>query len=282
MSILRSRLRVVAGIGSAVLVSALWDAPSIAQLVEQTSPPNFSGNGWINENTFNGGGLVAIPGQQYFRQDPRYPHVANNRGQQPTYWIADLASNPNVKPWAKEVMKKDNEEVINGKIAYTARSSCDPAGVPGFDQFGFQPHFFLQEKNKVTMIFGGDQQVRHVYLNVPHSVNPQTSWYGESVGHYEGDTLVVDTIGLKTGTHVDNFRTPHTDKLHVIERWRIIEADSILEVTFTVDDPDTFEKPWSAKQRFRRVTTPYSEEVCIEGNLVLHQWQLHIAGKADF
>ena len=282
MSKLNSRARVLAGAGSAVLAFAGLIAPSSAQFAEQTSPANFSGNGWINEGTFNGGGLVAMPGQPYFKQDSRYPHVPNNRGRQPTYWIADLASNPNVKPWAKEVMKKDNEEVLNGKIAYTARSSCDPGGVPGYDQFGFQPHFFLQEKNKVTLVFAGDQQVRHVYLNVPHSLNPKPSWYGESVGHYEGDTLVVDTIGLKAGTHIDNFRTPHTDKLHVIERWRIIEADSILEVTFTVDDPDTFEKPWSAKQRFRRVTTPYTEEVCIEGNLVLHQWQLHIANKSDF
>ena len=279
MSNINPKMAVLAGVFFAASAST---APSSAQIGAQSSPPDFSGSGWVNEGTFNGGGLVAIPGQPYFKQDSRYPHVPNNRGQQPTYWIADLTSNPNVKLWAKEVMRKDNEEVINGKIAYTARSSCDPAGVPGYDQFGFQPHFFLQEKNKVTMIFGGDQQVRHVYLNVPHSPNPKLSWYGESVGHYEGDTLVVDTIGLKAGTHVDNFRTPHTDKLHVIERWRIVEADSILEVTFTVDDPDTFEKPWSAKQRFRRVTTPYSEEVCIEGNLVLHQWQLHIADKGDF
>ena len=268
-------------VATALAVTA-FVAPSLAQPADQSPLPDFSRSGWVNEGTFNGGGLVPIPGQPYFRQDARYPHVPNNRGRQPTYWIADLDSNPNVKPWAKEVMKKDNEEVIHGKIAYTARSSCDPAGVPGYDQFGFQPHFFLQEKNKVTMIFGGDQQVRHVYLNVPHSPNVKPSWYGESVGYYDGDTLVVDTIGLKAGTHVDNFRTPHTDKLHVVERWRIVEADSILEVTFTVDDPDTFEKPWSAKQRFRRVTTPYSEEVCIEGNLFLHQWQLHIADKSDF
>jgi hypothetical protein len=62
--------------------------------------------------------------------------VANNRsGKQPNYWVADLASNANVKQWAKDVMQKDNDEVIKGQIAYTARSSCDPAGVPGFDQF---------------------------------------------------------------------------------------------------------------------------------------------------
>jgi hypothetical protein len=61
------------------------------------------------------------------------------------------------------------------------------------------------------MIWQMDQQMRHVYLNVPHSANPKPSWYGESVGHYEGDTLVVDTIGQNTRTFIDNFRTPHSE-----------------------------------------------------------------------
>jgi len=64
------------------------------------------------------------------------------------------------------------------------------------------------------MIWQMDQQVRHVYLNVPIR-RIQRSWYGESVGHYEGDTLVVDTIGQDTRTFVDNYRTPHGEKLHV-------------------------------------------------------------------
>jgi hypothetical protein len=273
-------MRFVMSGAAAVVLSAALSGSVVAQIPAEI--PNFSETGWINENTFNGGGLVEMRGQPYFKQDPAHPFVGNNTGAQPTYRIADLASNPNVKQWAKDAMKKDNDEVIKGKIAYTARSSCDPAGVPGFDMFGFQPMFFLQTPRAVTMIYGGDQQVRHIYMNVPHSKDVKPSWYGESVGHYEDDTLVIDTIGLNNKTQVDNFRTPHTDKLHVVERWRIIEAGSILEVTFTVDDPDTYEKPWSARQRFRRVLTPYTEEVCIEGNLVLHQWELHIADHADF
>ena len=79
------------------------------------------------------------------------------------------------------------------------------------------------------------------------------SWYGESVGHYEGDTLVIDTIGLNDRTTIDNFRTPHTDKLHVAEYWKLAEGGEILEVTVRVDDPGTFNAPWSAIQRYRRV-----------------------------
>ena len=103
------------------------------------------------------------------------------------------------------------------------------------------------------MIYSGDQQVRRIYLDVPHSANPKPSWYGESVGHYEGDTLVVDTIGLNDKTFVDNYRTPHTEKLHVVERWRLIDGGKTLEVNVTVEDPDTFNEPWSAIQRYRRV-----------------------------
>jgi hypothetical protein len=70
--------------------------------------------------------------------------------------------------------------------------------------------------------------------------------------------------------------------MHVVERWRIIEADSILEVRFTVDDPDTYEKPWTATQRFRRVPTPMDEEVCAEGNFLLFDYGVPKAEKPDF
>ena len=67
---------------------------------------------------------------------------------------------------------------------------------------------------EVWMYFSGDMQV---YLDVPHSANPKPSWYGESVGHYEGDTLVVDTIGFNDNTVTDIYRTPPSDKMHVVE-----------------------------------------------------------------
>src|SRR5882762_3446925 len=76
-----------------------------AEAERRPAPPDFSAQGWFNENAVKGGGLVKIPGQPYFQQDPRYPYVPNNSGAQPTYWIADLASNPNVKQRAKDVMK---------------------------------------------------------------------------------------------------------------------------------------------------------------------------------
>ena len=98
-----------------------------------------------------------------------------------------------------------------------------------------------------------DHQVRHIYMNVPHSNYIAPSWFGESVGHYEGDTLVVDTVGLNTRTFVDSFLTPHTDKLHVVERFRIIDGGKTMEVQVHVEDPGAFTMPWNAIQRYRRV-----------------------------
>ena len=88
--------------------------------------------------------------------------------------------------------------------------------------------------------------MRHVYLNVPHSKkNPKPLGFGESVGYYEGgDTLVVDTVGLNDKTFVDGYRTPHTTQLHVVERFKITDGGKTLDVSFTVEDPGTFYKPW--------------------------------------
>jgi hypothetical protein len=124
-------------------------------------------------------------------------------------------------------MRRENEKVLAGGIGYTARSICMPGGVPGFMMFVEAPVYFIQSPRQVVMIYVGDEQVRHVYLDMPHSENPTPSWYGESVGHYEGDTLVIDTIGLNDRTTIDNFRTPHTKQLHVTEHWKLADAGGV-------------------------------------------------------
>ena len=80
-------------------------------------------------------------------------------------------------------------------------------------------------------------------MNVSHSADPKPSWYGKSVGHYEGDSLVIDTIGLNEKTTADIYRTPHTEKMHVVERWRMLNGGERMEVVFTVEDPDAFYTP---------------------------------------
>ena len=79
---------------------------------------------------------------------------------------------------------------------------------------------------------------------------------------------MVDTIGLSTKAFVDNYRTPHTDRLHVGERFKLTGGGAMLEVLITVDDPGAFTMPWSAMQRFRRVHAgPMPEDICAENNI---------------
>ena len=179
-------------------------------------------------------------------------------------------------------MKKDNAEVLAGKIGFTANSSCMPGGVPGFHLFGFQPLYFVQTPHEVVLVYSSDEQVRHVYLDVPHSANPKPSWYGESVGHYDGDMLVVDTIGMNEKTFIDAYRTPHTDKLHVVERFRMVDDGKAMQVDITLDDPDAFNAPWSLTQRYDRVQQTFVERICAENNQHLFDYHIPQAIKADF
>jgi hypothetical protein len=273
-------------LAAGILFGLSWLAAAPMHAGETGWPtPDFSSNNaaWVLANT----DYMPVPGGPIPTQNDRaHPYVTNfasrATGAQPTFRVADL-TNPNIKPWAKEILKRENDKVLSGQIPYGARSSCMPAGVPAFMAFAVvEPIHFLQTAKVVTMIFSGDEQVRRVYLDVAHSPNPKPSWYGESVGHYEDDTLVVDTIGMNAKTYLDNFRTPHTEKLHVVERYKLVDDGKTLQVTFRVEDPDTFYEPWSAINNFRRVQMPWHEEACAENNQHLFDYHIPIANKADF
>jgi hypothetical protein len=93
---------------------------------------------------------------------------------------------------------------------------------------------------------------------------------------------VVDTIGMNDKTFVDNYRTPHTEKLHVVERWKLIDDGKMMEVNIWVEDPDSFYTPWSAIKRYRRIQEPMFEEVCAENNAALFNYHTPVAHKSDF
>ena len=267
------------------LLASLGGTAAAQQAMAASTPPDFSPTAqtaWVGIGI---GALLPVPGSpKPVAQDPAYPYIPNGTpGKQPTQRVGDL-SNPNLKQWAKDIMQKDNDEVIAGKFAFTARSSCTPGGVPGFDVLLGGALSILQSPREVTMIFSGNGETRHIRLDVPHSANPKPSWYGESVGHYEGDTLVVDTIGLNDKTFLDNYRTPHTGKLHVTEHWRMIENGAKLEILMTIDDPDTFNQPWQALRQYDRVNRTMSEDVCSENNISPFgiDYRMPVAEKPDF
>ena len=230
----KPRHSVTAGLLACLLCGA---APALAQ----QGPPDFSASnvGWISV----GGEWTPLPGSPPpVRQDPAHRYVPNNVGEQPTFRIADI-NNPNLTQFAKDSLKKTNEEVLAGKPMWSRSARCWATGVPAFLLTPAQPMFFVQTPQQVSMIAQHDNDVRRIYMNVPHSANPKPSWYGESVGHYEGDTLVIDTIGLNDKTFVDNFRTPHSEKLHVVERLRLVEGGKFIEADVLIEDPAVFLKP---------------------------------------
>jgi hypothetical protein len=131
-----------------------------------------------------------------------------------------------------------------------------------------QGYQFLQQPDKVTIIIANQWQTRHIYLDVPHSKSAKPSWYGESVGHYEGDTLVVDTVGIKTRDAVplDRFGTPHTEQLHIVERIRRT-GPGALQIDYHVEDAGAFTMPWDASLTFHPFKEEWGEDPCSENNV---------------
>jgi hypothetical protein len=268
-------------LGAVVLAAGLWfaacgsTAPAGGPQPAAERIPNFAPNdrvSWYPDRLDGDQWLPPEPGEVGpIMSRPDYPYVPNDASDQPTYRIADL-TNPILQPWVRAQMERDNKAVLAGKIPFMARERCYPPGPVAWNVFRrVTPPmvFFVQQPTFVLLAYRGDNQIRHVYLDVPHSQNPKPSWNGESVGHYEnGDTLVVDTIGIMAHplSFVDNYRTPHTDQLHVVERYRLSADGNEIDVTVRVEDPGAFTMPWTARQHYARSEEgPIEEAICAEG-----------------
>ncbi len=122
---------------------------------------------------------------------------------------------PVLQPWAAAIVKQHGDMEAAGFAAPETKQTCWPGSVPNMLSIPSQMEM-LQTPGLVTILYSNDHQVRFIYMNQPHSPQVTPSWYGESVGHYDGDTLVVDTVGIDTKpmSLVDVFGTPHTAALH--------------------------------------------------------------------
>jgi hypothetical protein len=215
-----------------------------------------------------------------------------------TYRLVGDYGNPILKPQAAEVVKRHGEISLAGGGYPTPSNQCWPGGVPFiFWNIGMQ---MLQQPDQITILYANDHEVRHVRMNQPHPVGVRPSWYGDSIGHYEGDTLVIDTVGVKVGPFamVDMYGTPHTQALHVVERYKLLDYEAAkeaedrgerenrrlpssdpgfapnpnykgkgLQLQFTVEDEGVFTMPWSAAVTYRRPLSPlgeWPESVCAE------------------
>jgi hypothetical protein len=221
----------------------------------QSDIPQFAPNANVGWVAFAPSWIAPAEGPGPVTDDPEHPRVGNDEfrasGAQPTFPVADLSS-PILQPWVREKLRQRRDVILGGKPAFPRQASCWPAGMPAFLLYPVQPVYFVQTPKEVLMIWQADHQVRHIYLRAKHSARIKASWYGESVGHYEGDTLVVDTVGIDTRTNVDSFQTPHSSKLHVTERFHMVDNGQVLEVAVNVEDPLAFTTPWNAIQRYHR------------------------------
>ena len=227
------------------------------------------------------------------KTDPAYPYnsqIQNGglfRDGELTVPIVDT-KDPILKPWAAAQMQETNEEVLKrqeAQLPFNAQSRCWPGGVPGQLLF-LEPVYFIQTA-EATSSCSGSATISSAAsdLTDKHSENVKPSWFGESIGHYEnGDTLVVDTIGLAGGKnrYIDNFRTPHTEKLHVVERFTIAPDGKSLTAIVTVEDPDTFNGPLTLKKIWRRNNVAIEESICAaDGGVDWFNLNLHPIPQAD-
>jgi hypothetical protein len=138
-------------------------------------------------------------------------------------------SNPILQPWAAEVVKKFGEMSLAGITFPSPSNQCWPSPMPFIYKLGTIQ--MMQQPDRITILYGGyNNEVRHVRLNEPHPSPTKPSWYGDSVGHYEGDTLVIDTIAVNSDRKyamLDLFGTPYSDKLHIVERYRLRDYDDV-------------------------------------------------------
>jgi hypothetical protein len=282
-----ARRAVVTGPFILGLVAATTLAPAVAEPGSAIPPLASADFGW-QTNVADWRDPPPGHGHGPIKPDPTHPFTSNAEGARtgtpPTKRIGN-AKDPVLKPWAAALMQESNDAALANVMAipFAAQARCYPGGVPGQLLYPFEPFYFIQTPTEVWMMWQRDHMVRRVFLTSQHSEQVTPSWFGESIGHYEnGDTLVVDTIGLSTkNSYIDNFRTPHTEKLHVVERFTVERNGKNLTATVTVEDPETFTEPLTMQQRWFKVDAPMKETVCAENNLDYFSQGLFALPEAD-
>jgi hypothetical protein len=221
---------------------------------------------------------------------------------------------PILKPAAAAIVKQRYESVQAGKPYPTPSETCWPMVPPLI--FRVREMQLVQNKDVVTLIYMQDHEVRRVRIGGTHPANLTPTWHGDSIGHYEGDTLVVDTIGMKVGAInvIDRAGSPYSKDLHVVERYRLISFEETkaarernvttvggltslatpqaagidenyqgkgLQIEFTVEDPNVFNTPWSGLATYSKADDIWVENVCAENTFEYYNNREAAIPKAD-
>lgn len=167
-------------------------------------------------------------------------------------------------PWVqKTFMDRDAAEKA-GKPMFDPTAACLPSGMPRLIASPY-PVEIVQTPDQTVFLYEAQHLFRVVHMNAEHPKKVAPSFMGHAVGKWEGDTLVIDTVGLVNTTQIDEAGTMHSDALHVVERIR--RGEKGLDIEFTIDDPKAFTKPWTAKRTWLwRPDVRLLEYVCEENN----------------
>ena len=158
---------------------------------------------------------------------------------------------PDFQPWAEARYKASREgrepTEFGRQDLDPTFSGCSPAGPTDLMLDEFRYFELRQFPGEVLLMFDQDHLVRRIYTDGrAHPETPQHTWMGHSIGKYDGDTLVIDTVGLNDKTLVDRVGHPHSDAFHFVERIRRLSPKS-LEYVVTIDDPKAYKKPWTRR-----------------------------------
>jgi hypothetical protein len=170
-------------------------------------------------------------------------------------------------PWARE--KTMSERTSTGPDPQFGNTTdpqvlyCEPPGVPHIYLWPIK-HRFVQTPEAVYILHELGPFYRVVWMNAKHPEDPDPQWWGHSIGWYEnGDTLVVDTIGFTDKTWLDQMGHPHSEQLHLTERYKRVDANT-LELRMVIDDPGAYSKPWNAERNFTLSKTGFLryQQIC--------------------
>jgi hypothetical protein len=175
------------------------------------------------------------------------------------------------QPWAEKVYQQHKDTISKDD----PEARCLPPGVPRMTTTPY-PFRIVQTPGLTIIVYEGGAHVwRQIFTDGRgHSEDPNPSWLGESIGHWEGDTFVIDTIGLNGKTWLDEAGLPTTESLHVIERIRRTDFGH-LETENTIDDPKAYTKPWSFTTHPVMLKGELMEYICQENNKDVE----HLVGK---
>jgi len=184
-----------------------------------------------------------------------------------------MAEEPPMTPWALEKFKltkpsfgprsfKDSNDPVNPTTVNA--TGCFPPGVPRIYLQPF-PMEIIQQANRVLIIYEFDHLIRQVWMDGrAHLKDLPGTWMGDSIGKWEGDTLVVDTTGFNDKTWVDRAGHPHSEDLHVVERLKKTDAKT-LQIDILMDDPMAYTKPWGGRLDYTlRSDWNISELICVD------------------